>query len=285
MGFFSLPVRHVSNTRIYVSPSESQRDTQLTLYSNSIDSHLPGNCFVIPVPYPETVRFHYHPEAYQFLDRLEESFVPSMPHFHSRYPHSDRDLTDYRVRHVVSLDEFEFINHEEDILHPDVLDVLKQKYSEPFWGVIVVDIRSGVFEYNPLVYSHRKLHNSLFVPTLHHYPRDVNDSDVLHISRTWDHRLYVNGTHRTPGDGETSPPRLSSVPWRLLPPSFRQPLQHLISRHYRREHVNQDFMFPIYRISEPLYPSPPRTPPRISRMSREDRLSPPSSSSPSSLMD
>lgn len=275
MGFFSLPVTRVSNTRIYASPSQSQRDIQLVLYANCIESHAPGNCFVIPVPYPETVRFHTHPEAYQFLDRLDESFEPHLHQVNARSRYPNRDIVDYRVRHVVSLDEFEYLNRNQDILHPDVLQFLKEEYSEPFWGVIVVDIRSGAFEYNPLVYSHRKLHNSLFVPTLHHYPRRVSDSIVPEESPHWDHRLYVNGTQRSPRDWQIAPGRLPSLPWRLLPSPFREALQYLISRRYRGHHINRDFIFPVFHEAEQPYDGIPVTPPRIPRPN-DDLFHPPS---------
>ena len=72
MCIINLPAR-VSATRIFVSPNVDNT-RQLTVYSNSVMTEKEGNVMILPVPYPDSVKFIDLSNYVKIFDDLEESF-------------------------------------------------------------------------------------------------------------------------------------------------------------------------------------------------------------------
>jgi hypothetical protein len=49
-------------------------------------------------------------------------------------------------------------------------DVLRQHYTEPYWGFIICQLRDGNQKYHPFAYSHVMLNGTFFIPTRHYHP-------------------------------------------------------------------------------------------------------------------
>lgn len=254
MGYFSAPVNRISDTRIYVSHSEFQRDQQLTVYSNVIDNDMPDNFLILPVPYPETIRFYNREDRQDgtlFLDRLEDAFSPyeehrrRFRHVNPVTPAREDYEADYRVLDVMPMETFSRSNQYNGYLPNEIVEEMMDIYSEPYWGVIILQIGIGNFRYRPLIYTHRRVHEDMFVPTFHFAPRGVSPQRLLGAVQ-WDHKLFANGTRRMNHfDQEVNSSFLRHVPWGVLPTPFRSALQYLLLRRLRGQGENKDYWFPV----------------------------------------
>lgn len=262
MGIFTVPTASVRKTRIYVSPSPHRHQEQLTVYKTEVNTLFDGGFMILPVPYPESVRFHNpdqpHPHNLfpylDFLDRVERAFNDrERPHTFTR-PIDPNQVASYRRIEIIdSIDDLRELNHREAILHDSVVNQLAEIYHQPYWGFILCRIQQGSFVYEPLCYTHRLIDQELFIPALIYQPRSFNDAQIPEETDRYDDRYFMNGCYYSEHMGyhliEANPRCVSTIPWGILPPKYREYLQYFLSESRRGMHWNGDA---LYRINHSL---------------------------------
>lgn len=262
MGIFTVPTISVRKTRIYVSPSLSHPLEQLTVYKNEVNTLAEGGFMILPVPYPRTLRFYvprqpyppHHSPYLNFLDKVERAFdVLDRRHTFPR-PRDPQIIGSYHTEVIDTIDELRALNESEHFLHERTMDQLADIYKEPYWGFILCSLMTGSYVYEPLCYSHRMLHDELFIPALTFQPRTYSDTHIPEEFPGFDDRYFMNGCYYSEPMGyrlqEVNPQRVSSIPWNDLPPDFQQCKRYFLSESRQGHHWNSDS---FYRINESVY--------------------------------
>lgn len=255
-------VRSVKQTLLFVAPSLSfydsnQEPRQLTVYQNTVDT-MQENLMILPVPYPDTVRFERDVMQYATLfEDLHSSLqhppiTLSAPATRSLSTRSSPatplpvfDVGSYRVSVVPSVVELDRLNRGVFSLSEDLKELLHREYAarppliaSPF-GFLCCKLRAGAQTYEPLAYSHRRLHvNRLFVPTMHYHAHhgerelygysyfgEEFPTHIMHDADPhWDHKVYSIGTVREQAHLSDSMPKGKNVlNTKALPPDYQFP--------------------------------------------------------------
>ncbi len=259
MGIFTVPVQSVRNTRIYVSPSDQIPNVQLTLYKNEVNLDLPDGFMILPVPHPQSVRFHHSPvhpvnssPYLDFLDHVEQAF-DGREQLRRRSPirpsDDPRRLASYEVEVINSINNLRELNEAEMLLHPETLEQLADMYPEPYWGFLLCKLLQGNYIYEPLCYSHRMIGENLFVPSLLFQPRTFRDIHIPEESNRFDDRYFINGTtfpeFPNRNLAEVISSRIHSIPWRVLPNGFQTCMINFLCETRRGLHMNHDLFYPM----------------------------------------
>lgn len=262
MGIFTVPTSSVRKTRIYVSPSPQRPNEQVTVYKTEINTPFDEGYMILPVPYPESVIFHHpdqpHPHHsipyLDFLDRVERAFDDrERPHTFPRPIDLNKVASYRRIKIIDSIDELRELNRRDAILHDSVVNRLAEIYHQPYWGFILCKLQQGSFVYEPICYTHRLIGQDLFLPALIYQPRSFNDVQIPEETDRFDDRYFMNGCYYSEPMGyrlvEVNPRRVSTIPWGILPPKYRECLQYFLSESRRGMYWNGDAQ---YRINDYL---------------------------------
>lgn len=262
MGIFTVPTVSVRKTRIYVSPSSSNALEQLTIYKNEVNTLVEGGFMILPVPYPQTLRFYSPRQPYRpqdspylnFLDKVERAFENLDRRYTFPRPRDPSTIGSYSTEVIGSMDELRALNESEHFLHERTLNELADIYKEPYWGFILCSLLTGSYVYEPLCYSHRMIHTELFIPSLIFQPLTFSDTQIPEESNRFDDRYFMNGCYYSESMGyhlqEVNPQRISSIPWNVLPSHFQQCKRYFLSENRQGHHWNGDS---YYQINESLY--------------------------------
>lgn len=181
------PVRSVNNTKIFVAPSLpfSSTERQLTVYLNSVNT-LDSNMMILPVPYPDSLKFEKSVMEYKFLFedlyaslRWPEELKYLSATTRSAFSSSNRTLPvfsvgSYSVSVAPSIQDLDLLNTSIFSLPLDLKHMLEATYGPsvsniPF-GFLCCKLQPGLQTYEPIAYSHKRPYsNKLFVPTKHYH--------------------------------------------------------------------------------------------------------------------
>jgi hypothetical protein len=252
-------IHGIAKTQIFVSPSLSGSGRQLTVYANAV-STMGRNLMLLPVPYPETIRFEEFAEDYtEFFKDLKYSlfdqaaFERSLTRSSAPAVGTGETLPimihgSYSVSIARTIDDLYRLDSAYFDFSPteDLLHLLEKHYSDKF-GYICCKLRvgGGFVDYEPLAYSHTRLTvDSLFVPTLHYHP---DGAAARGLPPLWDHRIYSVATdprvaHRS---GEV-PRNINAVHWDKIPLEYRAtPLEKIRLWECKGYYPNKDLLFPV----------------------------------------
>lgn len=256
MGIFTVPTLSVRKTRIYVSPSSTYRGEQLTLYKTEVHTQFDDGWLILPVPYPQTLRFHRphypsppnHVPYLDFLDSVERAFDHGGRRALRTIPPSQ--VAPYEQIDIInSIDELRNLNLREPMLHDSVIDQLAEIYREPYWGFLLCALRRGHFVYEPICYTHQMISENLFIPSLIYQPRRFNDVRILEETDQFDDRYFMNGCQYSDSRGghltEVAENRIHTISWETLPHPYRQYLRYFLSESRQGMHWNSDSIYPI----------------------------------------
>ncbi len=193
----------VSRTKILVAP-DYHRLSQLTVYSNEVETNTKNNMMLLPVPNPESVQFID-------LSDYDDIFTDLEMHFGSRGSRGG-GLTKSAFLEVVSVGSYratlvktfkDLNNIDPEIfgkVSQNIKDILFNQYhhgNENNFGYIVCKLTGGEkFKYHPFAYTHELVKSGkLFVPTLH-----VHDGENAKAEEHWDHCIYSINTAKQGGD-------------------------------------------------------------------------------------
>ncbi len=197
MCIITAKVERVSGTNIFVCATDGGR--QVLVYSNTVETIVPNNTMVLPVPNPETVQFINLQSYKKFFADCESSFSePRDTNYLSRSFAASASLSahtlpvydvgSYNVSVVPTMNDFHRLDPDFFTIDPYIPQSLQKKYDSSF-GFIICKLRKGQHSYHPLAYTHQ-IHKDrlLFVPTYHIHP----DGTYNHIDEyaDWDHTIY-----------------------------------------------------------------------------------------------
>lgn len=186
MCILALPVRSVSNTRIFTSEHQGR---QLVVYEMSVKMRTSGNAMILPVPTVRKGDIHLvNLEAVpDFLERMPLLFQGMTLGLTKSRGLSVEKVGSYLVSVAGNLEELDLVNPEVFTLGPRVKEILSRHYAKGFCFVVAQLSHSG--KYHPLAYTHPLApEGHLFVPTMHEHGDD-------HEKPRWDHQIYTLGGH------------------------------------------------------------------------------------------
>ncbi len=185
MCLISTEINQVSNTQIFIAPS-ADKTRQITIYANEVDNISNGNAMVLPVPLPDTLRFHDLSNYKEFFDDCKDCFInikDGLKSYNLRSLNMAEGLEVFRVgSYYVSvaknLGQLEQVNNKVFKLSDGLKKVLDTYYYQPYWGFIICKLASGKHNYHPFAYSHQIIQNKIYVPTRHYHEQlDINNTD------------------------------------------------------------------------------------------------------------
>lgn len=230
MCIISNRVESVSKTKLFVG-AKPLTNRQITVYANSVDNLTDGNAMILPVPFPNTVRFHDLSNYTNFFDDCDNCFLkPKLKSLSNSYGvdgFSTNSKTlevfnvgSYQVSLAKSLDDLQRVNKSVFILSNGCDELLRKYYSNPNFGFIICKLATGKEDYHPFGYSHIMIdNNKMFIPTKHYHEHGFNRSNYKsnyesniesspmfqnfmsdftftpNITEDWDHDIYLyNGS-------------------------------------------------------------------------------------------
>lgn len=172
-------VENVANTKILVAVNP-EKTRQFTCYSNVVNNSTDGNAMILPVPYPNSVKFHDLSDYKNIFDDCKNCFTSPQPKSRgmtlstNSWNMSDGVLEvfnvgSYQVSLGMSLADLDRVNGSVFRLSPGCGELLKKDYSHPSFGFIICKLSKGEEEYHPLGYSHEIFGNNIFIPTKHYH--------------------------------------------------------------------------------------------------------------------
>lgn len=214
MCIFSAPVKHVSNTKIWVGRSidKDGKIEDTVVYRNQVgfyddDKSAPVG-MVLPVPAKE-VLFPENQKQFtkELFHSLESAFTRGYGTSATNSTNGREDsyleckvVGDYIISFAASVNDL--VRANPNVFHFKVVDfmnVLKNNYPENKFGYIIAQLSSTADKrsFHPLAYTYEvnNANSSMFVPTLHIHPND-NSSDefkftINETADDWDHEIYL----------------------------------------------------------------------------------------------
>lgn len=191
-------VAEVSGTQILVSRSRDG-SRQFIAYGNKVATQVHNNAMILPVPHPETLKFHDLSKYTDLFSDCARSFevmtLGGTRSFSANYCVDTLKVIDvgsYQVSVCQKLSDFNRINKDVFQLNPYLVPILSKYYNNNF-GFIVCKLREGggTHEYHPLAYSHKifKHGGLMFVPARHYHGGGPEE-----IESDWDHEIYSINT-------------------------------------------------------------------------------------------
>ena len=228
----------VAKTKILVVP-DSKKYRQLTVYTNSVETQVENNAMILPVPFPNTVKFHSLDNYKDIFADCESQFPTPM---FSRSAETNTlkvfKTNGYDVSIVPDIESFDQLDKNVFQLNSDVANLLKGKYSSDFGYLVCKLSTDGLVEYRPLAYSHTIMNNfKMFVPTLHYHGHEEKDGKA-----DWDHVIYSINNKANDQDRYSEK---SALKLDLLDPPFNTEQNTISKLELIGRYPNCDISFPM----------------------------------------
>ena len=199
MCIITATVEQVSGTNIFVCAIDGGK--QIVIYSNTVETPVPNNTMVLPVPNPDSVGFINLKHYQTFFKDCADSFsIPRESNYLMRSSCSSAlpsesilpvyNVGSYNVSVVPNVTEFHRLDPAYFTIDPYIPNTLHKQYDSSF-GFIICKLRKGQHSYHPLAYTHQ-IHQDrlLFVPTYHIHP-DGTYPQEPETHADWDHSIYT----------------------------------------------------------------------------------------------
>jgi len=207
MCIISNSIESVSNTKILVAINSSS-NRQFTVYSNNVANTSNNNAMILPVPYPQTVKFHDLTNYKNLFDDCKKCFTSSI---YRSYGLTNSTLSinmadslevfnigSYQVSLAISLNDIKRVNSNVFTLSHGCDELLTKEYNNPIFGFIICKLANNKKDYHPFGYSHNIYNNMLFIPTKHYHSHNnfLNENSVNEntITDDWAHEIYLYNT-------------------------------------------------------------------------------------------
>lgn len=233
MCLISLPIKNLAKTKIFVGTNKNKTE-QITVYSNVVDNISNNNAMILPVPYPETIKFINLSNYKNIFSDCASMVYSNARSFKGNYlsasfTNSDSrtlevfNVGSYKVSLAKSFHELKNVDTTVFELSPNCEELLKKTYVENYWGFIICKLSKGKEEYHPFAYSHKIVNNKVFIPTKHYHQHDImsvknynvdnidsspmfnlnqNFNNVVNdkIADDWDHDIYLYNVGSSKGN-------------------------------------------------------------------------------------
>lgn len=184
MCVISGKIESVNNTKIFCGTDEDKKN-QLTVYSNNINNITVNNVMILPVPFPDTVKFHDFSNYTNFFDDCEKCFEKTLkskglPRRQSLNCSDGmkelkvHNVGSYKASMAMNLSDLNRANPEYFYLSNEVKEYLAVHYNHKSIGFILCVLVLGDEKYHPFAYSHKILNNKVYIPTRHFHLHNEN---------------------------------------------------------------------------------------------------------------
>ncbi len=182
MCIISNKVEKVAKTKILVGVNKLNPSIQLTVYCNSVSNNTDGNAMILPVPNPNTVKFHDLSNYKDFFSDCNKSFWKTGTFGKSSAKCSNSNINNtlevynvgsYKVSLAKSLEDLKNIDTSIFKLSSNCAKMLTKEYSNPIYGFIICKLAKGKEDYHPFGYSHKMVDNTVFIPTKHYHEHNI----------------------------------------------------------------------------------------------------------------
>jgi len=187
MCCISKPIINVAGTKLFCGVNK-EKTRQFTVYSNTVENVSNNNAMVLPVPYPDSVKFH-NLEAYKnFFKDCQKCFVTqqsqdfgltnsySLKSFEGKKKLDVVNVGSFQVSLAKSLKELKLVDTNVFELSEGLENALTKHYSNSMFGFIICKLAKGKENYHPFAYSHNMLNNKVFIPTRHYHDENKSHS-------------------------------------------------------------------------------------------------------------
>jgi len=207
-------VDEITDTKLFAS-FNNNKSRQLMIYSNQIVNFIANNAMILPVPHPDSVKFHSTELCTTLFDDLDVHFVKrfkpkgghSLYRSNATLGMSDsstleiHNVGSYVVSIVPTINDFDRLDKSVFTLSSNIRSIVEHKYSATF-GYLICKLKTGYNTvYEPLAYSHNTLTKNnkpyLFIPSYHHHPDPYSHSIMLanntglNVVDDWSHNVYI----------------------------------------------------------------------------------------------
>lgn len=198
MCMISREIESVSNTKIFVAQNSSNT-SQLVIYSNYINNISSSNAMILPVPFPQTVKFinlSKYTNLFEDCDKCFYNPIKASSLYFSlnssktqlSKPLAVFNVGSYKVSLAMNLEQISHVDPTVFELSNGLKKILQTFYYQPYWGFIICKLNSGPENYHPLAYSHKIIDSKIYIPT-RHYHQEMKFTDL---------NSWALGTHLDP---------------------------------------------------------------------------------------
>lgn len=215
MCMISKEIRAVAATKLFCGVN-SDRSRQFTVYANTVDNSSRNNAMVLPVPFPQTVKFHNLENYANFFSDCDKCFAKTQTWGEKSLSSNSFSATrsmpklqvhnvgSYKVSIANSLNDLYRVDESVFDLSQGLQQMLEKYYSNPVFGFIICKLKEGNESYHPFAYSHQITNKRVFIPTRHYHAENntnINDfynnfntsfgMNISDIADDWDHDIYL----------------------------------------------------------------------------------------------
>ena len=205
MCMISDEIISVGKTRRFVGVNTGTRQKQITIYSNEVDTESLKNSMILPVPFPESVKFidmSEYPDIFEDCESSFENIVTRSLNYGRGDYFSDNcfldvlDVGSYKVSLAKNIQELSNVDPHVFTIPSEFIEMLKENYTSKSWGFIICRLDKGLKEYHPFAYSHNIAGNNVFIPTRHYHKHSAGEV-VIKNRADWDHDIYFYNIKKT----------------------------------------------------------------------------------------
>jgi hypothetical protein len=190
MCMISQEVETVNDTKIFCGLN-SNKNKQITVYSNTVNNISNNNAMVLPVPFPESVTFHNLENYKTFFKDCEDCFYLQSNSYGMRGITTNSfndclesksqslkvfDVGSYKVSLAKNLNDLKRVNKSVFDLSSGLDEILRKNYANPHFGFIICKLAEGNETYHPFAYSHSIFNKKVFIPTKHYHKESDNNN-------------------------------------------------------------------------------------------------------------
>ncbi len=199
MCIISNEIKFVKNTKILCALSDD-RKKQLIVYGNEIDNVTNNNAMILPVPNPQTIKFHDLSNYTEIFYDCSKCFYRNTFGIKSISKSASLiiyDVGSYQVSIAMDLNELQMVDNTIFTMSPKLNDFLTKNYNDMNFGFIICKLKKNNNKYHPFCYSHNLLNNKIFIPTKHYHVHNVMQLLYLflpfnnNMSDDWSHEIYL----------------------------------------------------------------------------------------------
>ena len=189
MCIISNKIESVNKTKILVA-LDALKTRQLTVYTNTVHNTVHNNAMLLPVPNPQTVKFH-NLSNYKnifadcgkcFYTNISRSITLSNSNSKSARRKNILEVFNvgsYKVSLAMNVNELKNIDKSVFELSDACYNMMVNEYSDPVFGIIICKLNTGKEDYHPMGYSHKLLNNKMFIPTKHFHEHNSQNFKSL----------------------------------------------------------------------------------------------------------
>lgn len=207
MCLISAAVNRVNNTQLLCAVNRN-KTRQFTVYANKVDNPTLNNTMILPVPFPQTIKFHNLSDYKRIFNDCDSCFSVQAMRLEVSFGMAKKcrggetlkvvSVGSYQASIANSLDELNLVNPDVFTITNEIKQFLAKHYQSMNFGFIICKLEVGNKDYHPFAYSHDIADQKIFLPTKHFHmhinpmsyftPQTLVDEA---FADDWGHDIYL----------------------------------------------------------------------------------------------